>query len=290
MKQVFVNGWWPGFLERTDGVHVGFFQELLKGAFETDIHVTTNLEEADILLESFFQPSVFHRREWPISIFFSGEGTVPLPSHIQEYSCVLGAQKVGRFVSCPLFLAYCYSKPATYPATITTVPTKPLCSIISSPTNRTITTARIQLIEFLKQASVPIHFGGSYQNNIGYKVPGQYYQQPIIDFQKQYRLVCAFENCCLDDYITEKVINPLRAGTVPLYLGSNKIDSYINEDRIVRVDPHNFGACLDEVRRLLTDDAYWLEKVNRPIFKKSLEEIIKETAVSICHILFHSSQ
>jgi hypothetical protein len=131
-------------------------------------------------------------------------------------------------------------------------------------------------VEFLKQNSIPIHFGGSYQNNIGYRVPGQYYEQPILDFQKQYRLACAFENCCLDDYITEKVINPLKAGTIPLYLGSNKIDSYINEDRIVKVNPHNFGACLDEVRRLLTDDAYWLEKVNQPIFKKPLEEIIGE--------------
>jgi len=285
MKLVFINGWWAGFVEKTDGVHFGFFQKLLEQTFDTDIRLTTNLEEADILLESFFQSSIFHRRQWPISIFFSGEGTVPLPSHIQEYTCVLGAQKAGRFVSCPLFLGYCYSKPPTYPTPITTVPTKPLCSIISSPLNRTITTARIQLIEFLKQNSVPIDCGGSYQNNIGYRVPGQYYEQPIIDFQKQYRLVCAFENCCLDDYITEKVINPLKAGTIPLYLGSSKIDSYINDDRIIRVNPHNFGACLEEIQRLLTDDAYWLEKVNRPIFKRPLEEIMAEIVVNLKDLL-----
>ena len=281
MKQVFVNGWWPGFVEETDGVHFGFFKNLLATTFEMEICLTDNLEAADILLESFFQPSIFYRREWPISIFFSGEGTVPLPSHIDQYSCVLGSQKVGRFVPCPLFLAYCYSKPTTYPASITTVPSKPLCSIISSPLNRTMTTPRIQLVEFLKQNAIPIHFGGSYQNNIGYKVPGQYYEQPIIDFQKQYRLVCAFENCCLDDYITEKVINPLKSGTIPLYLGSSKIDTYINEDRIVRVDPHNFRGCLEEVQRLLTDDAYWLEKVNRPIFKKPLDQIIAEIVANL---------
>jgi hypothetical protein len=285
MKQVFVNGWWPGFVEETDGVHFGFFKKLLRDTFETEICLTTNLEEADILLESLFKPSVFHVRKWPTSIFFSGEGTVPLPSHIQEYSCVLGANPMGRFVSCPLFLAYCYSKPATYPTTISTVPTKPLCSIISSPHNRTMTTARIQLVEFLKQNAIPIDFGGSYQNNIGYKVPGQYYEQPILDFQKHYRLVCAFENCCLDDYITEKVINPLKAGTVPLYLGSSKIGSYINEDRIVKVNPHNFGACLEEIQRLLTDDAYWLEKVNRPIFKKPLEQVMGEIIANLKSVL-----
>lgn len=273
-------------MEETDGVHFGFFKKLLEQTFDTEIHLTTNLLEADILIESFFRPSIFYRRKWPISIFFSGEGTVPLPSHIDQYSCVLGAQNVGKFVSCPLFVSYEYSKPVTYPTIpITTVPTKPLCSIISASPNRAITNDRIHLLEFLKQNSVPIDFGGSYQNNIGYKVPGQYYEQPIIDFQKQYRLVCAFENCCLDDYITEKVINPLRAGTVPLYLGSSKIGSYINEDRIVRIDPHNFRGCLDEVRRLLTDDTYWLEKVNRPIFKKPLDQIIGEVVSNMRTIL-----
>jgi hypothetical protein len=285
MKQVFVNGWWPGFVEGTDGVHFGFFKKLLSDTFGTEIHLTTNLHEADILMESFFQPSIFYRREWPISIFFSGEGTVPLPSHINQYSCVLGAQNVGKFVNCPLFVTYEYSKPATYPSSITTVPTKPLCSIISASPNRGITNARIHLLEFLKQNAIPIDFGGSYQNNIGYKVPGQYYEQPIIDFQKQYRLVCAFENCCLEHYITEKILNPLRAGTVPLYLGSNKIDTYINEDRIVHVDPHNFGGCLEEIQRLLTDNAYWLEKVNRPIFKKPLDQIIAEIVANLKTLL-----
>ena len=61
--------------------------------------------------------------------------------------------------------------------------------------------------------------------------------------------------------------------------------SYINEDRIIRVNPHNFGACLDEVRRLLTDDAYWLEKVNQPIFKRPLEEIMADIVVNLKDLL-----
>jgi hypothetical protein len=278
MKQVFVSGWWSGFIEETDGVHFGFFQKILSDVFETEIVLTANLDDADILLESFFQPSVLYRKNWKTSIFFSGEGTVPLPSHIQEYSCVLGSNRVGRFVSCPLFIPYEFCRPGIYP-TPTNIPSKPLCSIISSPLNRTAD--RIQLLTFLEKNKVPIDFGGSYKNNIGYKVPGQYYEQPILDFQKEYRIVCALENCCLDDYITEKVINPLRAGTVPLYLGSDKIGSLINEDRIIRVNPHNFASCLEEVRRLLTDDAYWLEKVNRPIFRKTMEEMMEERVASM---------
>jgi len=98
-------------------------------------------------------------------------------------------------------------------------------------------------------------------------------------------VAAALENTVLDDYITEKVINPLRAHTVPLYLGSAKIASYINPDRIIQIDPEHFETCLAEIKRLLTDDAYWLEKVNQPLFTKPLPVCMSEIVSNIKKII-----
>jgi hypothetical protein len=89
---IFVNGFWPGFMEKTNGVHFGVFEFLFKSAFSTEIGLSRDLKSADVLLESHFAPSVLHLRQWDLSIFFSGEGSIPLPNHHSEYTIVLGAQ------------------------------------------------------------------------------------------------------------------------------------------------------------------------------------------------------
>lgn len=293
MKLIYINGFWPGFTEETDGVHFGFFKNILTAVFETEICITTDLGRADILLETFFQSSLLFRKQWDCSIFFSAEGTLAIPNHIQNYSYIIGTlpnkdiiASVGlRYISCPLYITYEYCKPTKYAEFIATIPPKSICSIISSEAFQTRINERIQFLEYLTSQHIPIDFGGSYRNNMGFKVQGHYFEQPILEFQKQYRIVCALENCCIDDYITEKVINPLRAGTIPLYLGSDKIGSYINEQRIIKVDTNNFSGCLEEIHKLLTDDAYWLKKVNEPLFIKPIAAIMEDIILAMKKLL-----
>jgi hypothetical protein len=292
MKLLYLNGVWPGFAEETDGVHFGFFKNILTAVFETEVCITTDMAQADILLETYFQPSQLLTKQWAYSIFFSTEGIRSIPAHIQSYSYVIGTlpnqdiiQSIGmRYISCPLYIVYEYCKPGLYTIPITTIPSKSMCSIISSDIHGRIN-ERTQLLDYLLSQQIPIDFGGAYRNTIGFKVEGQYFEQPILEFQKQYRIVCALENCCVDDYITEKVINSLRANTIPLYLGSDKIGSYINENRIVKVDKNNFSGCVEEIQRLLTDDAYWLKKVNEPIFVKSISVSIEEIIIAMKKLL-----
>ena len=293
MKKVFINGFWPGFIEETEGGHFGFFKKILMSVFETDIHITTNIPEADILLETYFQQSVFFTKQWSYSIFFSGEGTLSIPTHIQNYSYVIGTLPNrdiipllgSRYIPCPLYILYEYSKPFQYTTPITTIPAKLICSVISSEASQNRINERIEFLKYLASQEIPIDFGGSYKNNIGFKVQGQYYEQPILEFQKQYRIVCALENCCIDDYITEKIINAMRANTIPLYLGSDKIGSYINENRMIHVDKNNFSKCLEEIQTLLLDDTYWLKKVNEPIFIKPISVIMEEIAIAMKKLL-----
>jgi hypothetical protein len=277
---VYINGFWPGFHECTDGVHWGFFQAILEGALHCKLHLTRTIELADILLESHFGPSVFEQKAWRYSFFFSGEGVHSLPPLISSYTACMGAVNSGRnFVACPLYLAYDYCRPVTYPRP-TEVPAKGICSIISSQVPGSY---RYKLLEDLSK-ELAIDNAGRYKNTLGYTIPGSYSDQPIIDFQKTYKLVLAFENSVVDDYITEKILNAFRAGTIPVYFGSKEICKYFNAKRFIQVKD-SLQETVDEIKKLLTDSTYWLEKASEPIFVKSTAVIMQDIIQSLQKLL-----
>ena len=53
---------------------------------------------------------------------------------------------------------------------------------------------------------------------------------------KQYLFYFAFENQCVDDYITEKLWGPLEAGTIPVYYGAPNIKDHVPKNSIINVD------------------------------------------------------
>jgi hypothetical protein len=280
---VFLNGFWDGFAEKTDGVHYGPFESILTRVFEQPIHITRFVESADILVESHCSPSMFHVKKWKYSFFFSGEGSLTLPAHAEQYSAVLGALKTnGNHVSCPLFLLYELSTPSTYPVYID-VPPKGICALISSDKDPTKKRFRTAFVDELMKRGIHVDMGGAYKNNVGI-VAGQYFEQPILDFQKQYRVVLALENTKLDEYITEKILNPLRAGTVPVYYGSDKVDEYIHSDRIVQVS--DIDQTIDQIHRLCVDDDYWLEMTQKPIFVQPIDEVVTKVVTDLKRHIF----
>lgn len=263
---IYINGFWPGFSERTDGVHWGFFEYILERVFDCKITLCSSIESADILLESYFGSPVFGAKVWKYSIFFSGEAH-DLPRN--PYTFCMGARDSGpNFISCPLYLAYDYCRPFTYPSKISEVPSKGVCSIISSG----IGSERSTILDLLAAKGIHIDNAGRYKNNIGYPIPGSYSDPPILEFQKKYKFVLAFENAELDEYITEKILNPFRAGTIPVYFGSKQISNYFNPKRFIEVT--SIEETVGKIQNLLTNDSLWLEMVNEPIFVKSTAEII----------------
>jgi hypothetical protein len=284
---VFVNAFWSGFLDKSNAVHFGVFQTLLSNAFNEAIYPTNNYEEADILLESSFGDSALLYKKWSYSIFFSAEGgiyTCKIPNNSNEYTIVLGSQKTeSNFVSCPLYILYDLCRPYEYPNKISTVPKKDICAII---TNDNPQLYRNYFIQKLEEKGFHVDMAGKYKNNIGYVIPGDYSSNDIINFMKEYKIVLALENTQLDDYITEKVINPLRAGTIPLYYGSKRINEYINHDRLIEVNSNNLESTFTEIGHLLTDNRYWLEKANKSPFIKTSDAHLKEISLQMKILIY----
>ena len=62
------------------------------------------------------------------------------------------------------------------------------------------------------------------------------------EIQGRYMFTLAFENANEDDWVTEKLFDPLRAGSIPVYIGANNVDNYL---------PCINASCIIEVRKFV---------------------------------------
>ena len=80
-----------------------------------------------------------------------------------------------------------------------------------------------------------------------------------------YKFVIAFENEHIDGYITEKITNPMLAGTIPIYLGCKYVDKHFNTRSFINVrDFDSWENCIEYILYL---DSH----------KQDYEKMFKET-------------
>ena len=106
--KIYIHDFWSGFIEKTNPVHIGFFQTLFKKVFQENIEIGETIEECDILLETIFsQTTQLFEKPWKYTFLFSGESRLSRYSH--HYSCILwGERNHDTIVNVPLFLPYLY--------------------------------------------------------------------------------------------------------------------------------------------------------------------------------------
>jgi hypothetical protein len=98
------------------------------------------------------------------------------------------------------------------------------CAVISNGNSK----MRNDFLEFL-QKKEQIDSGGRYKNNIGAPVESK------LDFIKDYKFVISFENSSNKGYTTEKLLEPLIVGSIPLYWGNKKIAFDFNPNCFINV-------------------------------------------------------
>ena len=95
---------------------------------------------------------------------------------------------------------------------------------------------------------------------------------------KKYKFVICFENTVADDYVTEKLLNAVIAGTIPIYRGAGNVGDYFNTDSFINY--HDYGSydkMIEKVIELDNDDDKYREFLQRPWFtEKNLENIEKK--------------
>lgn len=74
-----------------------------------------------------------------------------------------------------------------------------------------------------------------------------------LEFLSSYRFTIAFENTSADGYITEKIVHPFIAGSIPVYWGSPDVAERYNPDAFVNC--HDFGSFGEVIERILQIEA-----------------------------------
>ena len=102
---------------------------------------------------------------------------------------------------------------------------KKFCAAVIS---NNITSLRIKFINELNKYK-KVDMGGKFLNNVGGPVKDK------IEFLSSYKFSIAMENSEGDGYASEKIVDSLLSGTIPIYYGDYTIDEYINPKSFILI-------------------------------------------------------
>ena len=269
---LYVNNFWHGFIEKTDPINITFFIKLFISVFNKNILITSNVNDADILLECIFTTNtLINYKHWKYSFLFTGESYLS-KNNLHLFSCILGFKETSEnYVKCPLFIPYINCN-SYYYYPVSQIPNNSICSVISHP----LGLIRNKFLDKLEKR-ITINHGGKFRNNIGNNISGGYDSDNLLNFYKNHKFVICMENSQESYYITEKIINGFRAGIVPIYWGSPNVTKYFNHNRFLQLKSDSDSDIDEIINKILnmTDNEY-LSMINEPIFIKNNDELLSE--------------
>jgi hypothetical protein len=285
--KLFFNNFWNGFTEKTDSMDCTFFMTLFEKVFNASVCITSSPDEATILVESIFGDNTYlYHKKWRATFLFSGESHYCNYPHVSNFDCVLGFEETrDRYVKCPLYLLFLQTNPSILDELKTMdkhtpSPLPPLSAsvIITAPHGE----ERLRFMDRLGM-HMPLFYGGKYKNNIGGPVAGHFNSSAMNEFYRRGKFSITMENADRPYYITEKLVNGLRSGVVPVYWGTSHVSEFFNPKRFLHLKPGATEKDISEMierMKSMTDEEY-LSIIREPIMTRSMEDVIDEIAESI---------
>lgn len=141
---------------------------------------------------------------------------------------------------------------------------------------------RIDFFHLLNQYK-HVDSGGKVLNNIGGRVKDK------LEMVSKSKFTIAFENESHPGYATEKIIEPLIQGSIPIYWGDPTITKDFNPECLINV--HDFNSFEEVVERVIeidNNDDLWKSYIKAPIFKdnKLPEELTNEAILEFFDKIF----
>jgi hypothetical protein len=266
---IYPSHWWPGFIEKRDANHIGFFELLFLRTKLRNFEITNDINKANVLLDSGKpDDTIRNYKKWKYKFNFVGEPVLP---DADKYDVVLtSVNNVQNIVDLPLVIMYIHcnnflprliNRP-----TITRIPDN-FCSFIV--TNHKCQT-RNKMFELLNKYK-KVNSMGRFANNVGYTLDYPYWSNNYLDVIGNHKFMICFENTKMETYSTEKIANPYIARTIPIYWGTHNIKNIFNPDSMLFLEDEtdeSFEKLINRVIELDNDNEKYLEFIYRPIFTK----------------------
>jgi hypothetical protein len=272
---IFLNGFWKGFDDKTDGVHIGLLEQLFKGTKLEKFRLTSNMNEANILIESIFtSQSLVQAKLWKYKIQLSGESRIFSNSN---YNIVLSSHyQKENIITFPFGFQFIYTNNLVEKLinrnVITKVPKHFCCWIVSNGQCEIRNKIFSKLSEYKK-----VHSYGTYLNNMGFTLKFPYWSENYQKFMSNYKFVICFENRKFEKYITEKLINPLISRSIPIYWGTDYVNEIFNTNAFLRLENDSEQAIQNliiKIKELDSSDEMYLQMLNEPAIS-NIEEFEK---------------
>jgi len=150
---------------------------------------------------------------------------------------------------------------------------KKFCAAVIS-NNSSFAKFRLNFIQKLNKYKT-VDMGGKVLNNIGMKVENK------IEFLSNYKFSISMENSNGDGYASEKIIESLIAGTIPIYYGDYMIDEYINPKSYILIKGQKDELPkIEYIKKIDKDNNLYRDILNEDIFlynkSNNIVEIIEE--------------
>jgi hypothetical protein len=221
-------------------------------------------DQADILIYSDF--GTRHQSFRGLKVYITGENMLPdfnecdlaftpheSPDEPRAFRLPFYAQVLGGHGS--------LVRPQGYDARVHLNRTKFCSFVVSNPRSP----ERNRFFRRLNRAK-PVDSAGRHFNNTGQRVRDK--QSFLLD----YRMNLAFENTRSDGYITEKLVEPLLAGCVPIYWGAPDIARDFNPGCMINVaDFPDFDSAIEHILAVDANPEARLAILNAPVFKDNIE-------------------
>lgn len=200
-----------------------------------------------------------------IKIYYTGENDIPNFNYCDYAIGFQHMQFEDRYLRLPLYTIYPGFKQLKHKVLEDGLEKRAFCNFIYT-NSKFATPLREQFYHQLSKYK-KIDSGGRFMNNIGGPVADK------IAFIKNYKFTISFENSSLSGYTTEKLMEPMRVNSLPIYWGNPTVDRDFNLGSFLCLQDYaSIEKVIEEIIRLDNDDEAYIKMLSEPWFTKKQAE------------------